>query len=170
MKSPTPSDIEIVIEAMFYCLPADSHEQIIERINRRLGRRLPKWKIGQALLRLRKNPERYGWTVPHGQAGLRGQDSGYRFYRILVDKTSKESFFVADNIADLRTGVISTLRHGATSMKNEQEAFGYCQQYFKESDKDMRRLFKKISTRMELVQEDLEQLLSIIGAPLFDRG
>src|SRR5262245_55657449 len=111
---PTKSRLETEIEALFQCLPAFSHKEILRRINKELGYTIALWRVAFLILEVRRNPERWGYDIPSGGHGLR-RGGGPRFVAVLVE-SGREPYFDPGTETAINQGLLSTLLHSASTL------------------------------------------------------
>lgn len=103
---------------------------------------------------IRKDPNRWGFTVPDARCGRRGYlEQGPRFICVAVEKGTDPSFDKHEQ-SQVFAGWASTLGYTETRMSNEVEAMLYSIQYLYDPDldyviqraaRDMRRAVEDIS-------------------------
>lgn len=113
--------IDALIDKMFDLLPAKSLAEIAEGLGISIA------YVNTLLAILRKNPEYYGWTVPHVQRGINvNQDD--RFHAVMVQRDGTWEID-EDAHADARLGAVSTVSSIITQQTNERAAFGALMQH-----------------------------------------
>jgi len=104
-----------LIEQIGNVLPASGYREIAERVTVRMGETVSVQQVGAAIVRLRRDPDRFAWTIPHCK---RGPDSPERLELLLFQPGS--DYFVADDQrrAAMRDGGIGTWGHIASLAEN----------------------------------------------------
>jgi hypothetical protein len=105
-----------VIELMFDALPATTMREIAAKIRRRMPEAHDR-SVHQALEHLRKNTEKYGWTVPHVGGDSTKKD---RYFALLVERDGTYHFDDSpESRGHLRDGSKSMVMRIATESNNQ---------------------------------------------------
>src|SRR6478609_10543975 len=121
MPKPKPGETSLrdkIIERMFDALPATTMDEIAQRVRPKMsGYRIPTSYFHRALAHLRKNPEKYGWTVPH-VGGDSTQEN--RYFAMLVERDGSYHFDQSpSSMAHLHDGSKSIVSRIATESANQ---------------------------------------------------
>jgi len=108
-----------LIDHLWYCLPADSKEQIETRMKKRVGR--PVTNVGTLISLTRKHEAELGWTMPHVKRGRPG-DTKHRYLRVSTDGSGTMIFDNEVNHQRLEDGMYGDSSYTATLMRNESAA------------------------------------------------
>lgn len=148
-------DREIEIDTIFDVLPAQSHEQIAERMSKKLKYTIPSWRVADLLLHLRNNSHRHGWTVPHGSRG-KGKGERDKFYAVMFDNND-DPYFDPEASLSVKEGALSTLRMIASEGSHQNRALTIAADY--ESDPFLSRQVRRIARRHTYLVEEASELL-----------
>lgn len=117
---------EKLADHLYQCLPAISHSQIAERLAKRLQKEVKSWKVAQILWWIHRDPEVYGFDVPHAARGrITGKE---RFVAVRIERGRDRQLTAEQNI-EISKGAVSTIRHSSSSIQHEANAIMYYSQY-----------------------------------------
>lgn len=116
VKKGQTSQKDQIIEVMFDVLPATTANEITKKMQRKLP-----WTteahVEKALRHLRKNTEKYGWTVPHVGGDSTKKD---RYFALLVERDGSYHFDDSpESRSHLRDGSKSMVMRIATESNNQ---------------------------------------------------
>lgn len=119
MAKPQPgktSKKDKIISLMFNVLPATTMDEILARIQRKMPDAC-KPDVWTALGHLRKNSEKYGWTVPHVGGDSAKKD---RYFALLVEKDGSYYFDKnPESVGNMQDGQKSIVNRIATESGNQ---------------------------------------------------
>src|SRR6476619_6576413 len=119
MARPKPGNTskkDKIIEVMFDALPATTMEEIVEKIRRKMPE-IEDWDVPRALSHLRKNTEKYGWTIPHVGGNATKEN---RYFALLVERDGSYYFDKSpESMAHLHDGSRSIVSRIATESGNQ---------------------------------------------------
>ena len=164
--------IDKIIDKMWVALrrPANTVEEIADRVSSSMGEEISVAYINTALAILRKDAwkdQAYGWTVPHVKRGVAipgdsvdGGDDG-RFMRCLIDTDGTYIFDDASVVMNFDRGALNTVKQivclsrNAVSMIKARAAHTRSTK-LKTKLMDTARDYEYAARKAEQVMEDLE--------------
>lgn len=163
IKLPTPKDpseLDRLVDHLFQALPADDHKEIARKLTKRAGRKINAAYVSTLLSYLRKNSQKYGWTVPHAARGAMGKNGkGGRFFHVLVER-GRDPQFDKHHEQNLNAGVFSTISGVATQMRNQADALDMSVGYFRSPT--AKQMARHMSRQQQRLAEDAEHLLEMV--------
>ena len=161
LNRPRPTRYDHLAECMFDCLPANSREEIKDRMWQKHKERLTINDVSQVLLYVRKHPDRVGYNVWHSQRGPRKEDSkGYRFFAALTDKNGQRHVDPGTE-GQMIFGLISTIKNVVSLSVHEADAIDTGRRYL--ASPTAQRAARAYVKQLKRLAEDGEDLLKDIG-------
>jgi hypothetical protein len=121
------SRMDLIIDMLFAALPAKTLEEIQDKFKAK-GVNVTISTLEQALFRLRRHAEQYGWSVPHV---VRGPNSDKRCYFAVLRDKKGDFHLISEHRAYSRHGFRGTVSHIANMGKNETVALRMLAQFDK---------------------------------------
>ena len=115
VKEPRDADMKRRVDAIFQALPAPDAGVVGDRVGR------TKRQVEDDLVKIRANPKRFGFTVPHIKRGA-NPDGSDRLYAALVEKGEDKWTVDPASHTAINLGAISTAREIAKKARNEATA------------------------------------------------
>lgn len=119
MSKPKPNETskkDKIIELMFNVLPATTMEEIATRIRHKIPN-VNRRDVQIALGHLRRNTEKYGWTVPHVGGDAKQKN---RYFVLLVEKDGSYYFDKnPESVGNMQDGSKSIVNRIATESSNQ---------------------------------------------------
>lgn len=132
--------------ALWYCLPADSTDEIGIRLGTRLGYKFNTAMVNEVLRYERDNKDAFGWTVPLAK---RGPSSKHRYMRVKLNSDGAMEFDRESDRDRLETGLYGTVTHTARMNKHQADAMHAAMKHTRSS---------KYREFVEALAEDCEAL------------
>jgi hypothetical protein len=105
--------VDLLIEAIFFSLPASSVQEITDRVNAR-GLKVTRDDIYEAITYLRQHAKSYKWTIPHVR---RGKPYPNRFIIALQEKDGTFSHDKQDRAA-VHQGARGSVQYATDLLRN----------------------------------------------------
>ena len=153
--------IDILIDNLWYCLPAATYAEIAKKMSQRMGERISIQSVQTTLHRLRTNATVYEWTVPHAKHGINSTQSN-RFVRVLIDRDGMR-LLEEGAVDDVQEGLESTVAEIGSKARNEADAIIAAalhlssrakSRMFKDFADDLAYLSRKAITLLETMRDN----------------
>jgi hypothetical protein len=143
---------------IFDSLPAKSYAEILERVNAVLTVGIDKGQLAMAILAIRRNPAKYGFTIPHCRRGREQNDD--RLFAVLVNAAGQPQLEIEQE-RHFERGARGTFSHVVSMFQNASAVFKLVkprlrtmrmQRYARELLRDMIYISEKVEVMGEVVE------------------
>ena len=158
---PDVTKLEKEIKGLFQVLPFDIRAEGAQKLSKEMGYKIDIWRIDHLLSRVRSNPKKYGYSIPHAKRGRRlWEEEGPRYVGVRNDH-STDPHFTEDEEAQVRNGMVSCVSALHTSSMGQANAMIRAAPYC--NDSRTKRLCLKTARDLQRVSEDVADLQELMN-------